>query len=62
MINTVVRIVCLFISEGLIITVLNIVKKPQHYIIHKPQYHGESMGLHMEVSIETSMVYSTWDI
>ena len=46
MINTVVRIVCLFISEGLIITVLNIVKKPQPYIIHKPQYHGESMGLH----------------
>ena len=33
MINRVVRIVCLFISVGLIITVL----KPQSYIIHKPQ-------------------------
>ena len=31
MINTVVRIVCLFISVGLILTVLNIGQKPQSY-------------------------------
>ena len=37
MINPNVRIVCLFISVGLIITVLNIVKKPQSYRIHIPQ-------------------------
>ena len=37
MINTNVRIVCLFISVGLIITVLNIVKNPQSYSIHKPK-------------------------
>ena len=37
MINTNVRIVCLFISVGLIIILLNIVKKPQSYSVHKPQ-------------------------
>ena len=31
MINTVVRIVCLFISVGLILTVLNIGQNPQSY-------------------------------